>query len=478
MSGAHPWLVALAALLLAGCASSRIDDNYAEAASFAVDHFGVAPQWLRTAEAQSEMADRVDGWLAEPLSADRALHIALAYSPELQAVLAEAAAASADATQSARPRNPVFALERLVRTGHGEREVELGQALGISLFDFLVLPGRRARAEAQQRAVRLQLAGALGAKVTATRAAWIRAVAAANMAARADELRAAAEASAELAARMEANRNFSRLQRARVQERYALATADQIRARAAASEARGSLVRELGLDAGQALRLQLPAALPAPPERPRDLADMTRAALTQAAFDARVDVRLARADLDLTARELGLTRVTSVVDGLHVAALRNRETGEPVQRGFEIEMTLPLFDFGDAARAGAQARYLAAFNRSVQVGRAAAAELRTRYYTYRSAHDLARHHLDEIVPLRQSITDEMVLRYNGMLSGVFELLADGQAQLAAQMQAQLAVRDFWLADAALQAALLGVPAAAGAAALDTPSAAPASRGGH
>lgn len=478
MSGAQPWSAALVALLLAGCASSRIDDNYAEAARFAVDHLGVEPQWQRAADAQAGAVTRVDDWLAEPLSVDRALHIALTYSPELQAVLAEAAAASADATQSARLRNPVFAFERLVRTGHGEREVELGQALGISLLDFLVLPARRARADAQQRAVRLQLAGALGTKVTATRTAWIRAVAAANMAVQADELRAATEASAELAARMEANRNFSRLQRARVQERYALATADQIRARAAASETREALVRELGLDPAQAARLQLPSALPALPERPRDPADMTRAAFTQDAFDARVDVRLARADLERTARDLGLTRVTSVVDGLHVAALRNRETGEPVQRGFEIEMSLPVFDFGDAARAGAQARYLAAFNRSVQIGRAAAGELRARYHAYRSAHDLARHHQDEIVPLRQSITDEMVLRYNGMLSGVFELLADGQAQLAAQMQAQQAVRDFWLADAALQAALLGVPTAAGAATPDAPSAASASRGGH
>lgn len=475
MSGVCRWSVVVAlALLLTGCATSRIDDNYAEAADFAADRLGVTPRWLRTADDQADMAARVDAWLAEPLSVDRALRIGLAYSAELQAVLAESAAASADATQSARLRNPVFAFERLVRTGHdGEREVELGQSLGISLLDFLLLPARRARADAQQHAVRLQLAGALASKAATTRAAWIRAVAATGLAAQADELRAAAEAGAELAARMEGNRNFSRLQRARVQERYALAVADQIRAHTAAAEARETLVRELGLDAAQAVRLQLPQALPTVPERAQEAASFS-----QAAFDARVDVRLARADLDRTARELGLTQATSVVDALHVTALRNRETGEPVQRGFEIELTLPLFDFGDAARAGGQARYLAAFNRNVQVGRAAASELRTRYFAYRSAHDLARHYLDELVPLRQSITDEMVLRYNGMLSGVFDLLTDGQVQLATQMQAAQAVQDFWLADAALQAAQLGVPAAPGAQAMAARPAASASRGGE
>jgi hypothetical protein len=40
-------------------------------------------------------------------------------------------------------------------------------------------------------------------------------------------------------------------------------------------------------------------------------------------------------------------------------------------------------------------------------------------------YDTTRHHRDEILPLRQHIASENVLRYNGMLIGVFELLAGG-----------------------------------------------------
>jgi outer membrane protein TolC len=50
-----------------------------------------------------------------------------------------------------------------------------------------------------------------------------------------------------------------------------------------------------------------------------------------------------------------------------------------------------------------------------------------------------------------------VLRYNGMLIGVFELLADAREQIASVMQAIDAQRDFWLADANLQATLIGRP---------------------
>ena len=51
----------------------------------------------------------------------------------------------------------------------------------------------------------------------------------------------------------------------------------------------------------------------------------------------------------------------------------------------------------------------------------------------------------------------MLLRYNGMLVGVFELLADARAQIGAVVAAIEAQRDFWLADAALNAALAGAP---------------------
>jgi outer membrane protein TolC len=59
--------------------------------------------------------------------------------------------------------------------------------------------------------------------------------------------------------------------------------------------------------------------------------------------------------------------------------------------------------------------------------------------------------------LRKAISDENLLRYNGMLIGVFDLLADAREQIGAVSASIEAQRDYWLADAALQAALLGAP---------------------
>jgi hypothetical protein len=51
--------------------------------------------------------------------------------------------------------------------------------------------------------------------------------------------------------------------------------------------------------------------------------------------------------------------------------------------------------------------------------------VRTRYQT-RIAFDLARQYRDTVVPLRKQISEEDMLRYNGMLISVFELPADAR----------------------------------------------------
>lgn len=442
----------LAATVLTGCASVAIDENFAEVERFARDEAGSEVRWLRSDAEREAMRAEVDRLLAQPLAIDDAVRIALGYSPAFQSLLAEAAVASADATGSARIGNPVFTFERLFRSGAEGREIDIGRSLGISLFDLLFLPARLEQAEFRQQQTRLQSSIALLSTVTEVRQAWVDAVAARQVARYREEVATAAGTAAELARRMQATGNFSRLQRAREQALAAEETANLIRARQNATAAREALIQRLGLTPSQAQALRLPDQLPALPEAPMDEATAGAALL-----ENRLDVRIARTDLDRTAKSLGLTRVTSVVNGLHVAGVRNSETGESTQRGFEIELPLPLFDFGDAVRADSEARYLSAFNRTLELANNASSQVRVAYEGYRSAYDLARHYRNEVVPLRQNITEESVLQYNGMLIGVFELLAAARSQSASVVQAIEAERDFWRAEAALKASLLGQP---------------------
>jgi outer membrane protein TolC len=471
----RPRLLAVAAalLLLGGCASTALDDHFASAQSAARERLGIEAKWLTTDEARRQAEAEVDVLLAKPLAGDDAVRIALAYSPALQALLFDSAAASSAATQSARLPNPVFTFERLVRRDDGVRDLDIGRMLGISVFDLLLLPARLRLADFQQQQTRLRSAGDIVQAAFQARQAWVRAVAAQQALQYFEQVKQSADASAELARRMQAVGNFSRLQRAREQAFAADAVAQLARARAKAQSEREALVRALGLDAARAAALQLPERLPDLPKSPRE-----EQPTLQAGIDQRLDVRMARANLEFAAREQGLTRVTSFVNGFHIAAVRNSETGAPPQKGYELEIALPIFDFGDALRSGAQARYLAALNRTAQLAVDAGSQLRETYTGYRTAYDLAKHYRDEVVPLRKTIADENLLRYNGMLIGVFELLADAREQIGSVAQALDAQRDFWLADAALQAALIGRPIGVAAMAGASATAPDASPGDH
>ena len=110
--------------------------------------------------------------------------------------------------------------------------------------------------------------------------------------------------------------------------------------------------------------------------------------------------------------------------------------------------------------------------------RAAAPQLREAYSAYRTSYDLARHYRDEIVPLRKTMADENVLRYNAMLIGVFELLADTRDNINSVMGAIQAQQQFWLADAGLSAALLGKLLTGGTPSLARNAAPTVSGGGH
>jgi outer membrane protein TolC len=131
------------------------------------------------------------------------------------------------------------------------------------------------------------------------------------------------------------------------------------------------------------------------------------------------------------------------------------ETGEERKDGYEIEVELPLFDFGSSRIARAEAIYMQAMHRAAQIAINARSEVRQSFSAYRTAYDLARHYRDEVVPLRKRISEENVLRYNGMLIGVFELLADSRDQIASVTAYVEASRNFWIAETNLQTALTG-----------------------
>ena len=155
--------------------------------------------------------------------------------------------------------------------------------------------------------------------------------------------------------------------------------------------------------------------------------------------------------------------------------MHNRSNEAPPQRGLELSLALPLFDAGEARVARATHLQRQRLQQAADVAIRARSEAREAYGGYRSAWDIARHHRDQLVPLQARISEQNLLRYNGMFIGVFELLADARSQIGGVAAAMAALRDFWLAQIALEQALLGpatLPAAPAAGPSNNASAAP------
>ena len=446
--------LATASLVLAGCASVNMDQAVRDTNDSTKTFTQGKLELSRTPKQQQARATLSSELLAKPLGMNDAVQLALANSPAVQSLLAQSWADMAQASQTGRIANPLFTFER---TTFGS-ELDLNRLLSFGLLDLLTLPRRMEISQSQMAQARVQLSANVVQQVTQVRQAWVRAVAAQQQLDYANQVNRSAQASAELARRMQQVGNFNKLQRARQQVFYADAVGQLATSQHAATAAREELTRQLGLNDAQAAQLKLPERLPELPKQAIEAAVVNANAPQQ-----RLDIQIARNQLEMAGKSQGLNLITSLVDvelGVRRDTTFDNAAGTSTPRkGYELAIRLPIFDWGTAKRDAMNAQSLAAANRYESTVRGASSQLRESYSAYRTAYDVARHYRDEIVPLRKTMAEENLLRYNGMLISVFELLADNRDQIASVIAALNAYQQFWLADAALAASMTGKPTA-------------------
>ncbi|MBV7540981.1 TolC family protein [Acidovorax sp. sic0104] len=472
-SAVRTWCLLAAAAMLAGCASVSPDGLRGDVAAFTAHRTGSTPAAALPGtgpQAGAQAQKAVQALLAQPLTQDAAVRIALLNNPGLQARLAALGVADAERVQAITLPNPHLSLARL--SNAHEREIE--RSLAFNLLGLLTLPWRADRQAERMQIATLQAAQETVALAADARRAWLRAVAAEQVADTHDRMVEAAEAGAELARRMVRVGNWSRLQHAREQAVLHEASAQRARARLAAATEREQLNQRMGLWGIQAQQYRLANQLPALPASPLPADGLEATALRE-----RLDVQAARRQLDTEARQQGWSGAGAVFGDIGLAYQRNtaveRDTGHrEITRGWELDLPVPLFDWGGAARTRAQMQVEHSAAQLQDTAVRARSEVRSTWLIYRTTLDLAHQQQSEVVPLRQFIADETTLRYNGMLASVWELLAEARSSTQAVATAINAQRDFWLAETDLQLALTGTSPgaltgpASGSAAAPTP----------
>jgi len=440
--------IALSVTVLGGCATFSRDRGFGAVEQVAGERLHKDVKWPRGDGERDGIRSAVVELLASPLSADNAVQAALLNNPGLQATYAELGIAEADLVQAGRMTNPHFAYLRT--SDGGARKLEW--ALTFPIVDLLTMPLRTRIESDRFEQVKLAVAGRMLDVATVTRKAWIDAVAAEERVRYLEQAKLAAEASSDLASRMERAGNFNRLDRMREEVFHSETAARLASARQEAVAERERLTRMMGLS-GKDIAFRLPGRLPDLPVDKLEIRDIEGRAMT-----GRLDVLAAKRETERLAASLGLTRATRFINVFELGPAATKEDPEPWKRGFEVSLELPIFDWGSARVAKAEAIYMQALHRVAETAVNAGSEVRGAYSAYRSAYDTAKRYRDEIVPLRRKIAEENMLRYNGMLIGVFDLLADARGLVAAVTAYIDALRGFWISESDLQATFNGPPA--------------------
>lgn len=405
---------------------------------------------IRSEEDAAAARVEVERLLKRPLTADSAVQIALLNNRGLQASYNELGIAEAVRVRQSLPPNPRFSVTRM--TGSVETEIE--RQIVASILALATLPMRSEIAA--DRFHQAQLAAALETLRVAAEArrAFYRAVAAQETVGLFAQANDAAETMTQLAKRLGETGAMNKLDQAREQAFHSDVIVRLASAQQRASRERERLVRALGLW-GNDLKFVLPKSLPTLPKRA-----LTLPAVEQQAVRRRVDLQIARIELDTLATAYGLTNATRFINVLDAGyadkITKDKETGETVRdRGFTVSFEVPLFDFGEARVREAEQTYMQAVNRLAQKAVNVRSEAREAYRNYRTSYDIASHYQREVLPLRKIISDEMMLRYGAMQVDVFTLLLEAQQKLNANAAAADALRDFWLASTDLSTAMAG-----------------------
>lgn len=451
-------VTAMLAVSAAGCASVSVDEAFEPVQTTVSERTGQEVQWGGTLHPESEIDAVIEELLRDGLSEDEAVRIALLNNRGLRAVYGELGIAQADLVQAGLLENPVFSAT-LQWTPSNERLWTLG--IVEDFMSIFTIPLRKRLAETSLERTQYEVAGQVVDLIAETRHACVQLQSDLK---RLDLWRTAYEAtdaSAEMARRLREKGNITALNAQREQALH-----ERVKLRLAASEGavvmdRERLNRLMGLW-NERTAWTFAEALPEVPMEPFDMSDIERRAVKTS-----LDLRTAYLGVEGAAQQAGLSKVLSILpvlelggefeqaEGGSLALVRDPDTNEleleerEGSRVWEIGPTaafpLPIFDQGQARRAAARVRLQQAWDAYT----ATAIDLRSQARALRERLTLARqtavYQRDVVLPLQHRITQQTQLRYNGMLVGVFELLATRREELQAGQDYLDALQAYWAA---------------------------------
>ena len=434
-------LSGMVSLLIAGCTSMPINQGLDDVQALVQRQSGTNLNLpMKGSEIQLTEAE-VTKLLAFPLQIKDAEKIALHRNALLKVKLANVGLAAADYAQAGRMENPGFSLTRF-----SSEDFE-----ATTLFDIggiVLMPLRRKIAARQLRGAQYRAAGDVLDHLKMTRDLWIKAVTEIQKTKLMADVLEAAETTNELTRQMTAIGHSSKRESGESELALVEMRAGLSRQRIVETSTHEQLVQALGIWGSDASIVMLPDKLQLQPEKP-----IPYEKVAEFAVSGRLDVQMAKLELEGMANNLKLTKRSPFFNVIELGAVLESTEGEK-ERGFEIEFSLPIFDAGGIKTEKARIAFQQAEAQAQSTAISAASQARNALHAYRRTWDIANAYSDQVLPIQEALNQEELLRYNGMLISVFDLLKNAKKSLQTQIRQIEALRDFWLADNQLRHTLV------------------------
>ncbi len=437
-------IAGLLAIFAGGCATIPRDAGVADVQR------QVALRTSQSVDVRSSAAitddERLQSMLQGEIDADRVVAIAFVNNPRVQVALADLGLARADLIEASTVRNPIFGAEfRFPASPSKPFELSIIE----SLFDLIQLPRRRSAGRAAFEAAQSRVSSEILGVAADVRSDFYDLVAATQHLSTDRVAVESARASAELAQRQHDAGNITDLDLENEQAMYEQAKIDLSRSEEDVLLRREALIRDMGLRNASAdwkIRTefpQLPAAEPSEQEIQQMLA--TR----------RLDIAAAQRQVEAAQRLLPTARATGI-GNISVGAHREHESDGVTTTGPSVEVPIPIFNRGTAARTRAEAQLLLRQQTLASLLASAGSQARAAHQALLAARGRVDYYRDVVLPRRKRIVDLTQLEQNAMLVGIFQLLQAKQNELDARRNYIDSQRDYWLARTNLDRALSGI----------------------
>lgn len=432
---------------VAGCATVPREAGFDHVQTNVAERTGHLVQWRGNTAEDAAVDEAVRSMLAQELTVDQAVQIALLNNRHLQATFEDLGIAQAELVQAGLLKNPVFAGSwRFPDRSPGGTNAEY--SVTQDFVDLFILPLRKKVAQQQFETTKLSVAHDVLQLAADVKTACYTMQARQQLLTRLKLIVDLNQTSAQLAERQHEAGTLNDLGLVSQRALYDQSKVDVAQSEAQLAADRERLNRLMGLWGNQTT-WKIAGQLPAIPPQEMPIEHLESVAMRQ-----RLDLGATRTQLVAFGQALKATKDFRYVASAEVGIDTEKEPDGQHLTGPTLNLELPVFEQGQAKIAKVQAQFRQFQRRFEAMAidiRSEVREARDRMLAQRNLAD----YYKVLLPERMRIIQLTLQQYNGMLKGPYDLLLAKQNEVETEQAYIDAWRDYWIARVELERALGG-----------------------